>query len=155
MGNSLKQFASGSDEKKPKEIISITEEYYDTHIAGNSKSFAEFFQAVCKTIEEINKNLGNTQFRVPNVTKLREAYERYCSKDRTREEFQKILQELIMESGITGFGGAKDTLLYVFGVPVTALFIKQRVMPSVIPNEIFIPGITSITVFVLAKLNKI
>jgi hypothetical protein len=73
----------------------------------------------------------------------------------TGAEFQKIIQDLIIESGVTGIGGAKDTLLYVFGVPVTTLFIKQRVMPSVIPNEIFIPGITSITVLVLAKLNKI
>ena len=42
---------AGSDEKKPKEIISIIEDHYDTHIAGSTKSFAEFFQAVCKTIE--------------------------------------------------------------------------------------------------------
>lgn len=61
---------------------------------------------------------------------------------------------MIRESGFTGIG-AKEALLYIFGVPVTALFVKQRVMPQSIPNEIFIPGITSVTVFILATLNKI
>lgn len=64
------------------------------------------------------------------------------------------MKEMIRESGFTGIG-AKEALLYIFGVPVTALFVKQRVMPQSIPNEIFIPGITSVTVFILATLNKI
>lgn len=64
------------------------------------------------------------------------------------------MKEMIKESGFTGVG-AKESLLYIFGVPVTALFVKQRVMPEAIPNELFIPGITSLTVFILAALNKI
>ncbi|KAI8562490.1 hypothetical protein RHMOL_Rhmol03G0040400 [Rhododendron molle] len=72
----------------------------------------------------------------------------------TKEEFQKILQDVVMEAGVSGVG-AKDLILYIFGVPVTALFIKQRIIPGALPNEIFIPVITSATVFVLAKLNKI
>ncbi|KAE9465842.1 hypothetical protein C3L33_02244, partial [Rhododendron williamsianum] len=66
----------------------------------------------------------------------------------------KILQDVVMEAGVSGIG-AKDLILYIFGVPVTALFIKQRIIPGALPNEIFIPVITSATVFVLAKLNKI
>jgi hypothetical protein len=73
----------------------------------------------------------------------------------TKDEFEKIFRQVITRTGFTGIGGAKDTLLYIFGVPVTAFFIKQRVIPRAIPNEIFIPGITSATVFILAKLNKI
>lgn len=73
----------------------------------------------------------------------------------TKDEFERIFQQVIIGTGFTGIGGAKDTLLYIFGVPVTAFFIKQRVIPRAIPNEIFIPGITSATVFILAKLNKI
>jgi len=61
---------------------------------------------------------------------------------------------MIKESGFTGVG-AKEALLYIFGVPVTALFVKQRVGPQAIPNEFFIPGITSVTVLILAALNKI
>lgn len=76
------------------------------------------------------------------------------TKSLTKEKFQEILQEVIVDTGFTGIG-AKDTLFYIFGVPVAALMIKQRVMPRVISNDIFIPGITSATVFILAKLNKI
>lgn len=75
-------------------------------------------------------------------------------KELKKEEFQKILQEVISDTGVTGIG-AKDTLMYIFGVPMTALFFKQRLIPNAIPNEIFIPGVTSAAVFLLAKLNKI
>ena len=73
----------------------------------------------------------------------------------TRKKFQAILREiLITDAGFTGLG-AKDILIYIFGVPLTALLIKQRLFPRVVPNELFIPGVTSATVFALAKLNKI
>ncbi|KAK9922405.1 hypothetical protein M0R45_030870 [Rubus argutus] len=71
-----------------------------------------------------------------------------------KEEFEKILQDVIIGTGLTGVG-AKDTLIYIFGVPLTALFLKQSLMPHSVPNEYFLPGITSATVFILAKLNKI
>ena len=72
----------------------------------------------------------------------------------TKDEFEKIIKELIVDTGLTGFG-AKDIIFYMFGVPITALFIKQRVAPKAVPNDIFIPVVTSATVFLLAKLNKI
>jgi len=72
----------------------------------------------------------------------------------TEDEFRKILRELIHESEVIGYG-AKDTLFYLFGVPVTALFIKQRIKPQAISDEIFIPAVTSATVLVLAKFNKV
>ena len=61
---------------------------------------------------------------------------------------------MILESGFSGIG-AIDICFYIFGVPLAALFIKQGIMPRAIPNEIFIPAVTSAAVFVLAKLNKI
>lgn len=72
----------------------------------------------------------------------------------TREEFEKILQVVILGTGVTGIG-IKDLFFYLFGVPVTTLFLKQRLIPNALPNEVFIPGVTSATVFLLAKLNKI
>ncbi|KAF7147495.1 hypothetical protein RHSIM_Rhsim03G0039700 [Rhododendron simsii] len=159
MGQSLMKFAPGSEENKAKEIGPIIESCYDTYFSGKDKiqSSADFFQAVCETIGEINKKLGSTQFRVPKSETLRQVYEKHHQgkgKTLTKEEFQKILQDVVMESGVSGIG-AKDLILYIFGVPVTALFIKQRIIPGALPNEIFIPVITSATVFVLAKLNKI
>ncbi|KAL6532874.1 hypothetical protein OROGR_013834 [Orobanche gracilis] len=72
----------------------------------------------------------------------------------TKEEFEKILKKVILDTGVTNIG-AKDILLYLFGVPATALFLKQKIVPNLIPNEVFIPAITSATVFLLAMLNKI
>ncbi|KAI4300882.1 hypothetical protein L6164_034209 [Bauhinia variegata] len=169
MGQSLKKLAPGSEEKKLKEIGPIIDKFYDDHFAPfkdatysvkkltKEWSSAEFYRAVCCAVEKINEKLGNTQFRVPTTDALREAYHKHHQgkgRSLTREEFQKILEEVITDTGFTGIG-AKDTLLYIFGVPVTALFLKQRVMPQALPNEIFIPGVTSVTVLVLAMLNKI
>lgn len=137
----------------------------------------------------MNKKLGNTQFRVPKVETLEQAYEvilihfyqyiyvqkKYAfvylfkvgmsfflfqnhhqgkGKTLSKEEFQLILQEVVKHTGFTGVG-AKDILFYMFGIPATALFIKQRILPNAVKNEIFIPAVTSGTVFVLAQLNKI
>lgn len=71
-----------------------------------------------------------------------------------KDDFQKIIQEVIIHSGFTGFG-SKDTFLFIFGIPLITYFIKQRVAPKSIPNEVFIPGVTSASVYLLAKLNKI
>ncbi|KAK7290781.1 hypothetical protein RIF29_05463 [Crotalaria pallida] len=159
MGQSLKKLAPGTEEKKIKEIGPIIDKCYDEYFKdGSKKNFAEFYRGVCWIVEEINHKLGNTQFKVPKTEALQEAYDKHHQgKDKalTKAEFQEILKEVVVhDSGFTGIG-AKETLLYIFGVPVTALFLKQRVMPQAIRDEFFIPGITSITVLVLAALNKI
>ncbi|KMT15178.1 hypothetical protein BVRB_3g062910 [Beta vulgaris subsp. vulgaris] len=133
--------------------------YYEEHFSDVTKDWTsvDFYRAVCEAVEEINRILGNTQFRVPKEEALQQAYDRHHKgkgKSLTKEEFQKILQDAIVETGFTGIG-AKDILLYIFGVPATALLIKQGLIPKALPNEIFIPVVTSATVFVLAKLNKI
>ncbi|XP_030518782.1 uncharacterized protein LOC115732273 [Rhodamnia argentea] len=156
MGNVL----AGDGEKKAKEFEPIMERCYENHFKQNEledMSLADLYRLVCETVEEINKKLGNTQLRVPKVSTLRHAYETHHQgkgKSLTKEEFQRILQEVIVDTGFTGVG-AKDILFYLFGVPATALFIKQRVAPRAIRDDIFIPGITSATVFLLAKFNKI
>ncbi|KAH7853777.1 hypothetical protein Vadar_006426 [Vaccinium darrowii] len=158
MGQSLQKFAPGNEENKVKEIGPIIESCYDAHFYGNKvQTPADFFQAVSDTIGEINKKLGSTQFQVPKPESLLAVYEKHHQgkgSSLTKEEFQTILQEVVLKAGISGVG-AKDLILYIFGVPVTALAIKQRIFPRAVPNEIFIPVVTSATVFVLAMLNKI
>lgn len=72
----------------------------------------------------------------------------------SKEEFQRILQDIILDSGVTGMG-IKDIFLFIFGIPIVTTFIKQRAAPNAIPNDVFIPAVTSASVFLLAKLNKI
>ncbi|XP_019436067.1 PREDICTED: uncharacterized protein LOC109342557 [Lupinus angustifolius] len=157
MGQSLKKLAPGTEEKKVKVIGPVIDKCYDEYFKDGSKSFADFYRGVCSIVEEINQKLGNTQFKVPKTEALKDAYDKHHKgPDKvTKAEFQEILKEVVTrDSGFTGIG-AKETLLYIFGVPLTTLFLKQRVMPNAIGDEIFIPGITSITVLVLAALNKI
>lgn len=136
----------------------MIEECYKCHFNSTEEwSLAKFCRAVCLTVEAVNAKLGSTQFRVPEIETLEQLYKKYeirKGKSLTREEFHKMLREIIIETKVTG-SGAKDIFLYLFGVPVTALFIKQSVIPQAMPNEIFIPGITSATVFLLAKLHMI
>ncbi|KAK3009929.1 hypothetical protein RJ639_011036 [Escallonia herrerae] len=159
MGQTLKKLGpAGSEEKKDRDIGPIIEKCYETYFAKADQEWtsAEFFHAICQTVEEINKKIGSTQFRVPSTATLQQAFDiNHKGKGKLKkEEFQKILQDVILETGVTGLG-VKDIILYLFGVPVTALFIKQQIFPKAIPNEVFIPGVTSATVFGLAKFNKI
>ncbi|PHT52607.1 hypothetical protein CQW23_07069 [Capsicum baccatum] len=155
MGQSLKKFANGEQSDN---IGPMIENCYKSHFSNTEKwSFAEFCHAVCLTVEDVNEKLGSTQFRVTKIETLELLYTKYeisRGKSLPNEEFHRMLHEIILETKVTGTG-AKDILLYLFGVPVTALFIKQSVIPQAMPNEIFIPGVTSVTVFLLAKLHMI
>ncbi|KAL8142997.1 hypothetical protein V2J09_016029 [Rumex salicifolius] len=106
---------------------------------------------------ELNKKMGSTQIKVPQTNILEEAYNKHHmgkGKAVSKEEFEKIMKDVMINTGVTGIG-AKDMLMYIFGVPLTALMIKRRVIPKAIPDEFFIPGVTSATVFSLALLNKL
>ncbi|GJV10199.1 hypothetical protein Tco_1351740 [Tanacetum coccineum] len=106
---------------------------------------------------EMNKMLGCTQFHVPKSSTLEHAYNKHHigkEDSLSKEEFQKILQDIIMDSGVTGMG-IKDIFLFIFGIPIVTTFIKQRAAPNAIPNDVFIPAVTSASVLLLAKLNKI
>jgi hypothetical protein len=41
-----------------------------------------------------------------------------------KEEFERIFREVVIDTGFVGIK-SKDTFLYIFGVRVTMLFIKQ------------------------------
>ncbi|XP_050229248.1 uncharacterized protein LOC126678394 [Mercurialis annua] len=158
MGQSLIKFSQGNEENKENEIECAIEEWYNkVFIDTEQWELADFYRAVCQIIEEINKKLKSTQFRTPDAEKLKQVYQIHC-KDKgkavTKEEFQKMLQEVIIKTGFTGFG-SKDIFIFLFGVPAAALFLKQRIAPKAVPNDVFIPIVTSATVYFLARLNKI
>ncbi|CAI9287640.1 unnamed protein product [Lactuca saligna] len=147
----------GKEENK--DIGPLVGKCYDKYFADPNKKWnsAEFYHAVCETVEEMNKMLGSTQFHVPKSSTLEQAYNKHHKgkeKSLSKDEFQKILQDIILDSGVTGMG-IKDILLFIFGIPVITTFIKQRAAPNAVPNDVFIPAVTSASVFLLAKLNKI
>ncbi|KAG7962079.1 hypothetical protein I3843_09G048100 [Carya illinoinensis] len=158
MGTAMTKFSSGNEEKKGKEIGPILDDCYDKLFQNSSHKkweLADFYRAVCETVEQVNVKLGYTQIRVPEARKLRLAFDNHHRAEGklTKDEFQQIFREVVLGTGFTGIG-IKDSL-YIFGVPLTALMVKQGVLPRAIPNEIFIPAITSVTVLILATLNKL
>ncbi|KAK9671208.1 hypothetical protein RND81_12G013600 [Saponaria officinalis] len=159
MGQSLQKLSPGSEPKQVRMMGEIANKYYEEHFSNVTKDWTttDFYVAVCEVVEEINRSVGNTQFRVPKAETLQLAFDKHHKgkgKSLTKEEFQRILEDVIMETGFTGLG-AKDIILYIFGVPVTTLFLKKGVLPTAIPDALFIPAVTSATVFFLAKFNKI
>ncbi|KAL9232647.1 hypothetical protein vseg_007731 [Gypsophila vaccaria] len=160
MGQSLQKLSPGSEPKQVRMMGDIASKYHEEHFEKVTKddwTTTDFYIAVCEVVEEINRTVGNTQFRVPKTETLKQAFDKHHKgrgKSLTKEEFQKILEDVIMETGFTGLG-AKDIILYIFGVPVTTLFVKKGVLPKAIPDALFIPLVTSATVFFLAKFNKI
>ncbi|KAG9458028.1 hypothetical protein H6P81_002536 [Aristolochia fimbriata] len=144
-------------------IKKIVDRCYSTLLedVNNTKPISQtyFHHAVCKTVEAINVELGgSTQILIPSYTKIIELYEK--NRDRwsgqiTRDKFVNILRELITGAQIGGRGKFRDILLYIYGFPVTALLIKQILVPDAISNDILIPAATSASVFALAKQNKI
>ncbi|XP_068472576.1 uncharacterized protein [Phaseolus vulgaris] len=163
MGLSLQKLAPGADQKKLKELEPIIDEgYKELFQDKGSIEFPVFYRAVCEIVEKLNEKLGNTQIKLPATKDLetefnkRENEKSKTGKNKalTKTEFQEIMKNLVKTSGFTGIG-AKEAILCIFGVPLAALLIKQKVMPEAIRDEYFIPGVTSATVFTLAALNKI
>ncbi|KAL5720127.1 hypothetical protein ACHQM5_012823 [Ranunculus cassubicifolius] len=160
MGQSMKKLANGvTDETKAKEIGPIIEECYTMYFADPNKiwTLADFYRAVCQTVEEINKKIEGTQFRVPRKEVLEKAFKEHHQgkgKSLTKKEFREIMREVIFDTGLLGTG-SKDIILFIFGIPMVSLFIKKTLAPNAVRNEVFIPCVTSATVFVLAKLNKL
>ncbi|XP_017417974.1 uncharacterized protein LOC108328603 isoform X1 [Vigna angularis] len=152
---------TGADQKKLKELEPIIEEGYEKLVQEKDPvEFPVFYRAVCEIVEKLNEKLGNTQIKLPATKDLETEFnKREKSKDGknkalTKTEFQEIMKNLVKTSGFTGIG-AKEAILCIFGVPLAALLIKQKVMPEAVRDEFFIPGVTSATVFTLAALNKI
>ncbi|OVA05654.1 hypothetical protein BVC80_8999g7 [Macleaya cordata] len=81
MGQSMKKLATGKDDGKMEAVIgNIVEKNY-AKIAKDTPNWttadlklADFYRAVFQTIEEINKELGGSQFRAPRVETINEAF---------------------------------------------------------------------------------
>uniref|UniRef100_A0A7N1A3Z9 Uncharacterized protein n=1 Tax=Kalanchoe fedtschenkoi TaxID=63787 RepID=A0A7N1A3Z9_KALFE len=151
---------SWAESKSAKKIGSVTESCYDKYFT-NLTTEDDFYSAVSQIVEEINTKQGFTQFRLPHKSKLIEAFYKHHgssgeAKSLTKDEFKKMVQDVMVDTGFTGTG-AKDVLLYMFGVPMTMVLLKRLSVAPIraIPNGVFIPLATSATVFLLAKLKKI
>ncbi|WOK94268.1 hypothetical protein Cni_G02970 [Canna indica] len=126
----------------------------------NSEDFDGFCHELYKIIEKLNKKRGSIQLTLPSKEALQTMYkEHHKEKGKgrmTKDEFRKILKDVITLENFSVGRGALDTILYIFGAPISCLLAK-RVIPgaSSISDDIFLPAITFLTVLVLAKTNKL
>ncbi|KAL6337248.1 hypothetical protein AAG906_036562 [Vitis piasezkii] len=154
MGASLMKLTpAGRNEEKKRLIL----EYYSKHckdIDINKRN--EFYQAVCKTVEKINREFGYTQIRIPDTGEMERLFNAHVKPGETLspEGFREILRYLVFKAGFTN-AGALDSFFYILIAPGTALLIKNAVNPKAISNQVLVPGVTSATVLLLALLKKI
>ncbi|KAL0861978.1 hypothetical protein Bca101_041096 [Brassica carinata] len=85
-------------------------------------SFGDFYRIVAEAVEEINRKFGGTQLKVPSVMR----HNFGGGKKIPKEEFQKLLQEVLIGAGITGVR-VKEFLFFIFGVPAFSVFLKNRI----------------------------
>ncbi|CAI0628386.1 unnamed protein product [Linum tenue] len=97
---------NGSDHNKDRDIATAIEECYDKYFKESTQelSSADFYAAVCKTVEEINKKLNSTQFRVSDKEKLKQVYNSHYKDDSKNNK-----EKGIVKGGIPkGAGGNND-----------------------------------------------
>ncbi|KAJ9695387.1 hypothetical protein PVL29_010719 [Vitis rotundifolia] len=154
MGASLMKLTPAGREEKKTRLI---QKYYNEHCKDiDSNKPNEFYQAVCKTVEEINRKFGYTQIHIPETDELERLFNAHVKPGETLspEGFHEILRYLVFKAGFTN-AGALDSFFYILIAPGTALLIKNAVNPKAISNQFLVPGVTSATVLLLALLKKI
>ncbi|KAK1277812.1 hypothetical protein QJS04_geneDACA016554 [Acorus gramineus] len=169
MGQSLKKLTGRVDDQETKQALeslikeAIEKRYQKFDDETTSWSKAEFYHAVYDIVEGINKEKGGAiQISTPKTAKLEKAYRdihrhRDGKEKLTKGQFEEILKEVIDLQSIALGQGARDTLLYIFGIPIVALIAKRQLPLSTraISDDVFIPAVTTATVVYLAKANKI
>lgn len=110
---------------------------------------------------ELNEEKGAMQVKLPERGKLKQKYDAHykpSSNNQTlsKDEFNKIVMEIITFDRFRLGKGALDVIAFLFGVPIGALFAK-RFIPrgESVSDDMLIPAVTSLTVFVLAKTNRL
>ncbi|XP_010926994.1 uncharacterized protein [Elaeis guineensis] len=159
MGQAIPKFRKGDGKEqtstKPPDLSAIWEEEYNKFTL---EKFDEFYHQFYSIIEKLNEKGGAMQFKLPKKDDLKKAFERYHpgKGTLTKEEFKKIMGEVIQLESFHVGKRAVDVLLFLFGVPVVSLLAK-RVIPGAesIPEDILIPVATSGTVVFLTKTHRL
>ncbi|XP_020585982.1 uncharacterized protein LOC110028467 [Phalaenopsis equestris] len=155
--------------KEQLEIKKLIHEELDEKFASiesTIKSLDDFYQVIYEFVEILSEKKGAMQYKLPAKESLRKEVTAVLDNrgvlanknlPLTKEEVKKVIQNVIKIENFQIGQGAKDIFLYIFGVPVVSLLAK-RIIPgptASIPDELFIPAVTSGTIIFLAKTNRI
>ncbi|KAI0531278.1 hypothetical protein KFK09_000831 [Dendrobium nobile] len=126
----------------------------------------DFCHVIYEIVELLSEKKGAMQFKLPTKKNLKKEVDAVLDKRGAfanksfpldNQELKQVIQNVIKIEYFQIGKGAKDIFLYIFGVPVVGLLAK-RIIPgptASIPDEIFIPAVTSGTIILLAKTNRI
>uniref|UniRef100_A0A1D1YQI2 Major capsid protein n=1 Tax=Anthurium amnicola TaxID=1678845 RepID=A0A1D1YQI2_9ARAE len=131
---------------------------FESLMEGSTQKENLFYHFVYEIVEGINTECGAMQYKMPKYEELQKIFKEVhpdSKKDLTKMEFQKIFDKVVGLDNLTVGQGFKDMVLYTIGFPVVAALVKSVILPKAIPDELFIPAITSATVVYLAKANKL
>ncbi|XP_074591099.1 uncharacterized protein LOC141846987 [Curcuma longa] len=146
-----------------KELEDLINDQYHTTYVKPVGSAHDFYHAIHEIIEKLNERKGAIQFRLPSKEELKNKYEEHRGPHKegkmlTREEFNKIAKDTLKIDKITWRKRALETMFFMFGAPIGAV-VATRLIPgggaSLIPDDILVPAVTSLTAILLAKTNRI
>lgn len=73
-----------------------------------------------------------------------------------KEEFKNIIKDVITFESFSMGKGALETIFFIFGAPICTFFLKRFIPGGArVSDDILIPAVTSGTVILLAKTNKL
>ncbi|KAG6496862.1 uncharacterized protein LOC121990471 [Zingiber officinale] len=120
----------------------------------------DFCHIIYEIIGKLNEEKGAIQIKLPKRDELKERFDSITkgnkSKTLTKDEFRRIVKEIITFDSFTVGKGALDAIAFLFGAPIGALFAKRFIPGGAsVSDDILIPAVTSLTVFLLAKTNRL
>ncbi|KAK6944454.1 hypothetical protein RJ641_025556 [Dillenia turbinata] len=158
MGQVLDMLKAGNGDRRKKEIQEVAmknyDEFKDKWPGGSPATEGDFYELVYVTIEKINKKYGYARIKVPNRSDLQKLFEdkHVNGQNLGKEQFQEILQKVILRASLSGVG---PMFIYLLGIPAGAFLLRQRAFPNFLSDDIYIMATTSATALALAHLNKI
>ncbi|PKA53714.1 hypothetical protein AXF42_Ash009210 [Apostasia shenzhenica] len=169
MGQALRRGSTLSKQQKEElEISQLIEAYLNDNYKNLDMSIevlSDFYHTIYIILEELSAKKGAMQFRMPSLERIRKEVDEVLKSRKTsnkdfpltKEEVKEVIRRVISIENFEMGKASRDILLYLFGVPVVGL-IAKRIIPgptASIPDELFIPFVTSGTVIVLAKTHKL
>ncbi|KAJ8477476.1 hypothetical protein OPV22_021203 [Ensete ventricosum] len=140
-----------------KELVDIIDQHYDTCVK-DVKEFDNFYQALHEILGKLSESKGAIQLKLPSRDTLKAAFDKHTREGNSllKEEFKNIIKDVITFESFSMGKGALETIFFIFGAPICAFFLKRFIPGAAsVSDDILIPTVTSGTVILLAKTNRL
>nr|XP_009403152.2 PREDICTED: uncharacterized protein LOC103986784 [Musa acuminata subsp. malaccensis] len=140
------------------DLVELINQHYDSCFK-NVTEFDDFYRALHEIMEKLSESKGAIQLKLPSSDALKSAFEKHHPRENKallKEEFKNIIKDVITFESFSMGKGALETIFFIFGVPICTFFLKRFIPGGArVSDDILIPAVTSGTVILLAKTNKL